>query len=60
MALLICQVALGRSQKSKAMQRGLGGFHASSYNGGNLRNGLAPHERLHQEVKSQEFNLLPA
>jgi glycosyltransferase involved in cell wall biosynthesis len=23
------------------------GFHASSYNGGNLRNGLAPHERLH-------------
>ncbi len=28
-----------KSQKSKAMQRGLGGF---------------PHERLHQEVKSQK------
>ncbi len=29
------------SQKSKAMQRGLGGF---------------PHERLHQEVKSQKLS----
>ncbi len=27
------------------IQRGLGGNHASSYNGGNPRNGLAPQDR---------------
>jgi putative transposase len=34
----------------KAMKCGLGGFHATCYNGGNLRNAVTPHEQLHQEA----------
>ncbi|MCC5638156.1 hypothetical protein LC593_20420 [Nostoc sp. CHAB 5844] len=35
-------------------ERGLGGFHATSFNGGNPRNGVASHERLPRMVSRLE------
>ncbi|MEM6753852.1 MAG: hypothetical protein AAF630_12850, partial [Cyanobacteria bacterium P01_C01_bin.38] len=40
----------------KDIKCGLGGFHAICYNGGNLRNAMAPQEQLFKREECTSFN----